>query len=239
MVLVGRHDIGNVKDFVELVSIDYACKRAGGPIEDWTTAKFQSLQTGDKLYIVGHGAIGLIGDFSAAELVDGLTNGARALAKEIVIDIIFTSCNAGLGDSVTDSTVTQLRKGLEAAGYKGARVMGACGASVKADVTGTEYAVINPDPAKAGKAFKMEARLKRLLKPQEKLDVWLATPEGGDASIEKRAEHAAAISQLFYTQFAAEMQKESLVLDYKQSISSQRTFGLSPKVATLVMKFGG
>ena len=239
MVLVGRRAIGNVTDFVELVSIDYACKRAGGPIADWTTAKFQSLQTGDKLYIVGHGAIGLIGDFSAEDLVDALTNGPRALAKDIVIDIIFTSCNAGLADPATDSTVTQLRKGLEAAGYKGARVMGACGASVKADVTGTEYAVIDPDPAKESKAFQIQGRLKRLLRPQEKLDDWLATPEGSSAPIQKRAEYAAAISQQFYAQFTAEIKNEHLVLDHKQSISSQRTSGLSPKVAMLVRKFGG
>lgn len=239
MVLVGRLHLGKVTDYIELVSINYAYKRAGGPIVDWTTAKFQQLQTGDKLYIVGHGAIGRIGDFSAAQLVAVLTSGPRALAKGIVIDIIFTSCNAGLAKSTTDSTVTQIRKGFENQGYTGVRVMGAMGCSVKSDVTGTEYAVVNPVKAKETRSGVLQDRLERLLRPQERLDEWLATPEGSSAPIQKRAEYAAAISQQFYVQFSAEIKNEHLVLDHEQSISSQRTSGMSPNVARLVRKFGG
>ena len=239
MVLVGRSDIGNVTDFIELVSVNYAYKRAGGPIVDWTTDGFAQLQTGDKLYIVGHGGIGTFGAFSVADLVAALTTGPKALVKGIMLDIIFTSCNAGLASATTDSTVSQLRKGLEKANYTGVRVMGACGPSVKSDATGNEYAVIDPDQAKKKQAGALQKQLERLLRPQEKLDQWLATPEGSLASIEKRAEYAAGISQVFYTEYTAELKNEFLVLDHKESITSQRTSGVSPKIATLMLKFGG
>ena len=237
MVLVCRWALSTVTDLVELVSIHYAYKRVGGPIVDLTTADYRLLQSGHKLYIVGHGAAGQVGAISAADLAKALTKGPKPLRKGVNIDIIFTSCNAGISKPLTDSTVTQLRKGLEAEKYTGVRVQGAMGPSIKSDVTGTQYAVVDPNPARKGPAGVVEGKMFGVFRPKEKLAAWLKTPEGRAATIARRAEYAATISQLFYTQLTAELKDKGLLLDARRSMVAERTPGRSPKVGALIEKF--
>jgi Domain of unknown function (DUF4157) len=128
-------------NFVELTSIDYGLKRAGGPVALFTNANFSTLGAEDLLYFVAHGSIGQSGEVPTDALVARLLHKDFGL-KSGIQGIVFTSCYAGKGNEVddSDSVVAAVRGALHAR-FPGIPVTGARGPSVKSDKTGDDFTV--------------------------------------------------------------------------------------------------
>ena len=131
------------QDFIELTSIDYAVKRAGGPVALFNSSDFSAMGSEDVLYIVAHGNVGQSGDIPPREMIRRLTDKKVGL-KNPIKAIIFTSCYAGKGTDMaeTDSVVNQLGRGLHDS-FPGIVIIGARGPSGKSHQTGDEFTVVD------------------------------------------------------------------------------------------------
>ena len=243
---VNKRRMEKVKDLVELVSIDYAVQHRGGTIVDLGNADFSRCGGHEKVYIVGHGTVGgVVGKTDIDKLTAMLTHGETGLPKGRAAEIIFTSCNVGRTNRIFPlSGVTKIKNTLREQGYTSVRVQGSKGPSIKSSVTGDEFVVRNPQDRAVGP--RIQKKLFKLLKPKEKLEKWLQTADGRNATIEEKAEFAATISQQFYVQYIAELkQHEGVTLDPRAggrgqgSVRSERTGGVSPRIAALIKRFEG
>jgi len=128
-------------NFVELTSIDYGLRRAGGPVTLFKDANFSTLGEDDLLYFVAHGSIGKSGEIPTDALIARLLHKNLGLQKAIK-GIVFTSCYAGKGNEIddSDSVVNSVRIALHDK-FPGIPVTGARGPSVKSDKTGDEFTV--------------------------------------------------------------------------------------------------
>lgn len=240
---VDKRRMEKVEDLVELVSIDYAIKHRGGRIVDLGSTSgasrpdFSRCGSHETLYIIGHGTIGgTVGATTIDDLAAMLTHTEKGLPKGKTIDIVFTSCHVGRDSRVFPlAGVTKIKNALKAKKYTNVRVQGSKGPSIKSSVTGDEFVVRNPTDREVGPGI--QRKLFTLLKPKEKLKKWLETADGRNAAISEKAEFAAAISQLFYVQYTAELKRRGVTLDPKTSIRSERTGGVSPRIAELIRRF--
>jgi hypothetical protein len=187
-------------DFVELTSINYAVQRAGGPVELLKDADFSKMTDEQELYLVAHGSPGSAGDYKAAEIVNYLFKGKRALTGPVKA-IRFTSCNAGAGvtDDQTDSVVAAITQALTEKDWKGIPVSGARGPSIKTDALGDAFTVI--DPKKKSDIFKIQDILKEIHQPKERTEREIKKFEseaGRVSTIEERAAIASRESAPFY-----------------------------------------
>lgn len=191
-------------DFIELTSIDYAVKRAGGPVAAFPNADFSTLGVNDSLYIVGHGAPGQAGDFTTAQIVARLLDPVFGLRNPIH-EIVFTSCYAGKGTTAAnddDSVVSGLRQGL-AAHFLGIPIRGARGPSGKSHQVGDRFTVVddaitvNVPTAGAKVAWKVvQAILKTHYKPDQAAQDAIGRLQA--PTPEQRADAAAEASGVFF-----------------------------------------
>lgn len=140
-VAIAKNKMTN--DFIELTSIDYAVKRAGGPIALFKDSDFSAMGGGDILYIVAHGRVGQSGDVSPGAMIKRLTDKDVGL-KNPIKAIIFTSCSSGKGTDETDndSVINLIKAGLKDS-FPGITIIGARGPSAKSDQTGDEFTVVD------------------------------------------------------------------------------------------------
>lgn len=187
-------------DFVELTSINYAVTEAGGPVGTLAESDFSKLGKGGTLFLVGHGAPGKSGDYTAAQICNILFNGPKALT-EPPQSIKFTSCYAGKGetDDQTDSVVAAITKALSDKKWDGVQVTGALGPSIKSTELGKDFTVV--DPAKGEQVGKIQQALENIHKPREKTKAAIAeaeTKQGGPLTLEEKAAIASRETGDFY-----------------------------------------
>lgn len=199
------------ENFVELTSINYAIKRAGGPVKLLKDSDFSSMQSDEILFIVAHGSVGSSGDYSANQIADFLTDEHKGLQNSIK-GIIFTSCYAGKGEVMydeSDSVVGILSNRLTDAGFGGVTVIGARGPSIKTDEMVGNYTVwdkskkVTLECQAMGRSFNLPA-----VQVVEKVLTILMDPQGSatkaiasldvDASMKKKAEAASKATGKFY-----------------------------------------
>lgn len=142
-------------DFVENVSIDYALKRAGGPVQAFPASDFSAIPAGGNLYFVAHGAVGRAGDYSTTEIAKSLMDVITGL-RHRDINITFTCCYAGKDNTtgVNTSVIDDLKRKLNSPNnslttpYTGS-ITGAKGPSIKSNETGNDFFVVGAQPASA------------------------------------------------------------------------------------------
>lgn len=121
---------------------------------------------------------------------------------------------------------------LKAAGLTGVNIVGAMGPSVKADVLGDKFSVV--DPSRLSEAARIQGEMEAIFKPHEKLDAWLVKPEGQRATISEQAAKAAETSRLFYIQFVAALDEAGLLLGSAKQIHGEHTGGVSSTIQILM-----
>lgn len=196
----------STENFVELTSINYGVKRAGGPVVYMAQADFSSLGEEDRLYIVAHGAPGSSGDYTGEEIANYLTHPGKGL-KASIAEIKFTSCYAGkgevLGDEI-DSVVAVITHKLSSAGLGGIQVSGAKGPSVKSHEVGDEYAVINPKQPVSDISGLVQSVQEIIHDPKGKTAKALKVKrkqKGAPLTIEEKAQIASEVTGQFYKDF--------------------------------------
>lgn len=209
-------------DFVELTSINYAVKRAGGPVEVLKDADFSNMGVGETLYIVAHGGPGISGDYKADQIVGKLFNGSKALQNKIQ-GVYFTSCYAGKGETndMTDSVVAKIKAAFDGKGWSGVTVSGARGPSIKSDEVGDEFAVVDPD--QSGIAGDVQRLLEKIYEPRQKTKEAIEKAES-EASTPLTLEEKAAIASRetgeFYKQFIASLKDPAKVSESLKELLS-------------------
>lgn len=138
MVIVIPNTKGEV-DFIILTSINYALAQVGEPVVEFT--REMNLKGEKQICISGHGGVGTIEYIPAKSFADVLADPVRG-CKDSLQRLIFTCCHAGrraggkVGTSVIDVFANTLR-------IKDLKISGAMGPSIKANVLGEAYSVIN------------------------------------------------------------------------------------------------
>jgi hypothetical protein len=139
-------------DFVELTSIDYAVKEAGGPVELLKNSDLSKMGEKNVLFIVGHGAPGKIsaGDgnwYTADNIVKMLFDRDAKGLQGPIKAIRFTSCYAGAEETAGDATtsiVAKITSKLDEKKWDGVQVSGARGPSIKSAALGKDFTVVPP-----------------------------------------------------------------------------------------------
>ncbi|MBD2440138.1 DUF4157 domain-containing protein [Nostoc sp. FACHB-110] len=232
-----------INDFIELTSIDYAVKRAGGPVELLKDADFSSMSKKEELYIVSHGKPGKTGDYKAEQIVYFLFSGPKALRKRIKA-IYFTSCNAGAGvtDDLTDSVVAKIKSALDIKGWSGIKVSGPRGPSIKTDALGDKITVI--DSNKRDTAHQIQHILKNIHQPIDKTNTAITDFEnraGRPATIEEKALLASEATVDFYKQFIQAVEDPTQLLQDINSQISNGQLASTPDIESLklILQTGG
>lgn len=191
-------------DFVELTSIDYALKRAGGPVALFKDSDFSGMGLGESLYIVAHGKVGQAGDVPTPVMIARLTHPTFGL-KNSIQAIVFTSCHAGkgIGDLDIGSVINDLKAGLHAR-FPGIRIVGSRGPCAKSEQTGDEYTVVDKDktvvvPGVGAKTAwgVVQTMLKVVWEPEK--ETLEAIQKLTDPSITEKADAASKATGTFFT----------------------------------------
>lgn len=138
-----KNDFTN--DFVENVSIDYALKRGGPPVNLFRDSDFHEVKDGESVYLVGHGSIISAGIYNINQIYDHFNDEKRGL-KSNKVNIIFTSCHAG--EIIAPELKRKLDKKFSKQGKYRGNIIGAKGPSIKSDETGNEIKVVNKEKIK-------------------------------------------------------------------------------------------
>ena len=217
-VALAKEDVGT-PDFVELTSIDYAVKEAGGPVQLLKDSDLSKMRKKDVLFIVGHGAPGKIKAggtreapifYEADQIVDMLFDATKGLQRPIKA-IRFTSCSAGAEEAAGDPTssiVAKIKSKLDEKKWGGVQVSGARGPSVKAATLGKAFTVIAPG-AKKELAGKIQKALEKIHEPRKKTKDAIKQEEatrGAALTLEEKASIAARETADFYKEFVQSLE---------------------------------
>lgn len=205
-------------DFVELTSINYAVKRAEGPVGLLKDADFSKMGENKTLFIVAHGGPGKSGDYTADQIVDKLFNGPKALQNKIK-GVYFTSCYAGKGvtNDMTDSVVAKIKTAFNGKGWSGVTVSGARGPSIKSDEVGDEFAVVDPD--QTGMVGDVQRLLEKIHEPRQETAKAIKEAESNASTpltLEEKAAIASRVTGDFYKQFVASLNDPTEVAESLQ-----------------------
>jgi hypothetical protein len=147
----GKHQV----DFVVLTTINYCLARVGMPVVQFSETMDVSGQ--QQVAICGHGNIGTIEGNDGQKFADVLahpTRGCKGTLKKLIV----TSCYAGVRknhDSAVGTAVIDIF--AQTLKIKGVRIQGALGPSIKANVLGEHFRVVNaPNETSLKRARKVQ-----------------------------------------------------------------------------------
>jgi hypothetical protein len=221
-------------DFVILTSIHYALARVGGPVVEYKT---DLDVTGEKkICISGHGEVGSVQGHPAIEIANMLADPHKG-CRDTLERLILTCCYAGcriqsvVGTAVIDALAANLK-------IKDMPIQGAMGPSIKANVLGEAYRVIDETKtAKSGKTGHQEEHLKitgnakladlvtgenrqmsfdKIMKKVQSKK----RPHPGKSYIEYKAERYANMSENFFINFVEDLEQDGLLFDSKSNMNT-------------------
>jgi Domain of unknown function (DUF4157) len=142
-------DVGELddEDVALYHMIDYAFKKAGGPIVDFTNnPDFSRLGLNETFYIMEHGQKGLIERSKMSNLIERLTAEGTGLPPDFRGTIILTACWGAVPDTAkkVDSAIAQLAAGLKDK-RPGVKIVGAKGPTMIASHFDAGIEVFNPE----------------------------------------------------------------------------------------------
>jgi hypothetical protein len=216
-------ETGNVKDvedWIIVAGINYALRRAGGPVVDFGHADFSRMAPEEELIILQHGQPGQVGQLNADDIVTKLVTHPEAIPRHISA-VTFMSCFAGAdvpGGPANSSLVDSARAGLVAYGYDEVLVSGAEGPAI-ADIPGVVGAgpglpapplhVVQPQMvqlAALAQQFFLEQHQDEIL---QAIAVINSNP---NLAMEEKAEIVSQFAQGFYTDFVNWLRGAGLLL---------------------------
>jgi len=225
-------------DFVILTSINYALARVGGPVVAYSKSKTIDLTGEIQVCICGHGNIGTIEGQPAQDFADMLADPSHGCTSTLK-QLILTCCYAGVRDrnKVGTSTIDIIAKRLK---IKDLPIQGALGPSIKANVLGEPFRVINETVAKGKKTGREggtiqedmlmatgNAKLADLTTGENRKLQWAKIEnkmnsgkvKDGKPYIEYKAQKYADMSEEFYKKFVKQLDKEGLLLKKNQTMA--------------------
>ena len=226
-------------DFVELTSIDYAIHQAGGPVELLKNSDFSQMNANKKtdniIFIVGHGARGESGDYTADQIVNKLFTGSNRLQNPIQ-KIGFTSCYAGAGvkgdnEDTTTSVVAKIKLELKNKGWSNVEVTGARGPSIKSRALGKEFTVVPSQRQELELVGNLQKLLEKIYEPRKKTNDAISKREqeqGRTITLEEKAVIAKDVTSEFYLKFVRFIKDPAVAFKEVLALADKNKVKLTP-----------